>query len=139
MAWATISEVSDITGQTVDAPKLARAQAVVEIHAGRTPDADAAATARDLHWLKQAVCWQAAWQPLQPAFHARSGIKRVSQDGLTTEYNSQADISLAPLATRAIKNLSWMGSRTATLTDAWVPPAAFTNEASDSSHGWVPL
>jgi hypothetical protein len=139
MAWATVQEVDDITGQTVDAPKLAQAQAVVEIHVGRTPDADAAATARDLYWLKQAVCWQAAWQPAQPAFHARSGLKRVSQDGLTLEHNTAADITLAPLANRAIKNLSWMGSRTAQPTTRRVPPAAFTNEASDCSHGWVPL
>lgn len=139
-AWASIPDVAAITGITVDAATLAQAQAAIEIYVNRTPDADEAASARDLHWLKQAVCWQSAWLTEQPMYHARSTFEFQIQDGTHLRLNAGHELQLAPLATRAIRNLSWMGNRTLTIAPtATSAPIAFNNEASDWTHGWEPL
>lgn len=139
-AWAGIPDVAAITAVTVDAATLAQAQAAVEIYVNRTPDADEAATTRDLYWLKQAVCWQAAWLTEQPMYHARSTFEFQIQDGTHLRLNGAHELQLAPLATRAIRNLSWIGRRVFTLTrGGTAAPIPFNTEPSDYTHGWEPL
>lgn len=138
--WATPTEVFDISGELVTVPQLKLAQGVVALHVGRTPLADDAASPRDLYWLKQATAWQAAWQKDQPGYTSRSLVQRVQQDGAGFDYAGQAAVSLAPLAIRAIRNLSWIGGhRVLSLGDAPVGLAAFNVEASDDQHPWRPL
>lgn len=141
MAWANTDDVEDITAVVVLAPTLAMAQAIIELHVDRSPAADAAATARDLYWLKQAVCWQAAWVKDQPGLTSRHLVTRVDQDGAGFEYTGEAAISLAPLAIRAIRNLSWIGgNRVLTLAPVTVAAGlAFNLESSDAQHPWNPL
>lgn len=141
MAWATTADVLTITAVTVTDAVTAQAQAIVEMHVNRTPDADAAAMTRDLYWLKQAVCWQAAWLKDQPGFTSRHLVERVEQDGAGFEYAGQVAVTLAPLAIRAIRNLSWIGGqKVLTLScPPSVPALAFNNEASDDAHLWEPL
>lgn len=124
MAWATIVEVADTTGVTVDAADLAQAQDVIEVYANRTPAADSGLTTRDLVWLKKAVCWQTAWQSQQYGYAARQAGKTVSQDGSSVTRTADSDLVLAPLAARALKNLSWKGSRTKVLRPVGVPRGA---------------
>ncbi len=140
MSWASAADVLAITGQTVTDAQVSQAQAVVEIYVGRTPDADEAIGNRDLHWLKQAVSWQAAWMAEQVAYHARTSFQIQVQDGVHVHLDSAHQMQLAPLATRSIRNLSWFGNRSLQLTRCDPPAsAAFNVETSDSSHSWEPL
>ena len=111
MAWATADECNAITGLTPDAATLARAQAMVEVHVNRQPDSDEGLTPRDLYWLRAAVAWQAAWLPSQHGIDGRVASQGITQDGMSSQFRSSADIVLAPLAQRAIRNLTWMASR----------------------------
>lgn len=142
MVWATASDVATVTGKTVTAENVAAAIGSVAVAIARTTD-DVLAT-RDLYWLKQAVCWQAAWLPDQPDFTGRSDVSSVSQDGVAVTYADRESVVLAPLAKRAIRNLSWMKSRSVRprnpFVDGWLP---LTNnplsEASDELEGWVAM
>jgi hypothetical protein len=135
--WASTADVLDITGVIVIPAQLAQAQAVISVYVNRTPDADAAASARDLYWLKQAVCWQAAWLIAQVGYHARTTAKVQIQDGHHLHTEAPHQLQLAPLATRAIRNLSWVGNSVLSLADnARVPIPAFNTEPSDAFHGW---
>lgn len=140
MAWATISDVTNITGVTPDATTLAMSQSIVELHVEVSQDADDATSTRDLYWLKQAVCWQAAWLTDQPGYTARSEVTTVDQDGGHWDYKSSASVTLSPLAIRAIKNLSWMRSRTVQMSLPREPVYhPFNLESSDEWHLWRPL
>jgi hypothetical protein len=140
--WATASDVATVTGKTVSAENVAAAISSISVEVARTTD-DVLAT-RDLYWLKQACCWQAAWLPDQPDFTGRSEVSNVSQDGVAVTYTDRASVVLAPLAKAAIRNLSWMKSRSVRprnpFLDGSLPlgdnPLA---EASDELEGWVAM
>lgn len=139
-AWATVSDVLAATGVTVTTATLALAQSVVELYANRTYAASDGVTTRDLHWLRMAVCYQAAWQPSQPGYMtATRGVKTYAQDGMSVSHASVAEITLAPLALRALRNLTWWGTRSIAGKSGRPPATDFLNEASDVFHGWTPL
>lgn len=120
--WATHAEVlaithkDDLVQEDVD-----MAEEVIMLHTERTTD-DQLRT-RDRFWLKRAVAWQAAWQVDQPGYRERSTAKEVTQDGTKIVWAHAGDAAnpaifmLAPLALRALKNCSWMKSRS----DRWRP------------------
>jgi len=143
-AWATAADVADKTGVTVDDADVAQAQSVVEIYANRTFDATEGFSARDLSWLRTAVCWQAAWQSQQYGYAARQQASSVSEAGQSVQRSSRADVALAPWAERSLRNLSWKGSRTVRLRHVSEPRGAgriwtdaeFLNEANDEAHSW---
>lgn len=143
--WATASDVATVTGKTVTAENVAVAISSIAAAVARTTD-DVLPN-RDLYWLKQAVCWQAAWLLDQPDFTGRSAVAGITQDGVAVTYKNQpavVEISTAPLAIRAIQNLSWKKSRSVRprnpFIDGWLP---LTNnplsEASDALEGWVAM
>lgn len=143
MAWATTSDVTTLTGATVTSGDVTLAQTVVEAYVNRTEDAAASFTARDVDTLKKAVAFQAAWLAGQPGYLTRMGATSVQQDGLSTTLTNPADMTLAPLAQRVIKNLSWMGTRTVhrrrydrALTVGMTPETWLTTDAED---GWESL
>lgn len=155
--WATAADVLAVTGSSpIAAPPatstgdgtLALAQSMIEDHVNRTPAADGGMRTRDLYWLKKAVAWQTVWLPSQPGVLSRVGTTGVSQDGLNATYNSAADILVAPLAQRALKNLSWMGTRSLRIGSrrpriqdgSYVAStAAFLNSGADPEYaGWEP-
>lgn len=120
-AWTTTSKIRSITGSTVTEDDLAMAQGVIELYSGRTyagSQANASIRPKDLGWLEKAVAYQAIWQLSQPGYLTRHAIKEVNQDGAqiiyagSSEPNNTALIMLAPLANRALKNVSWLRSRT---------------------------
>jgi hypothetical protein len=156
--WATASETLAITGTTVSGPTLAQAQGTVELHINRT--IDAAMTVRDLAWCKRAVAWQAAWLAGQFGYTTRMNVTSVSQDGVSTQFAAQHAITLAPLAARAARNLSWMGTRSTRIrprrrddyayeasydtmgeegVGGWSGGPDFTNEAADDASWWTPV
>jgi len=115
MPWAAITDVDDLTGKDVSTAELAMAQAVIELHVARTDDTPTEAlSARDLKWLKRAVAYQAAWMTEQPDIFTRTDMDEntaLLQDGVDAR-NLPADaMTLAPLARRAVRRLSWKQSR----------------------------
>lgn len=144
--WATADEVLSITGVTVTAAQLLQANSVITIFANRTTEA--VLSVRDLYWLKQATCWQAAWQKDQAGYTTRHAVTEVTQDGMQLIYSggdtpNLASITLAPLAQRALKNTSWKGSRSARIdTRLYDQVSADINyrlETYDDMFPWQPL
>lgn len=143
MTWATIADVQTVTGKTVTADQLAQAEAVITVYANRTPTASASMGVRDLYWMQQAVCWQSAWQTQQYGYDQRSNAQSVMQDGLQVERETEHSVTLAPLAARSMKNLSWKANRTLRTPNVRIPTGRegrdFTLESSDQYECWYPL
>lgn len=117
MAWATIEQVSEVTGVPVTEiteEDINRAQAVIDVKAGRTFDMQEMLEnyerRRDLHFLKLAVAYQTVWMMAQPDYFTRSSVKSIGQDGVHVDFQPWA-IELAPMAKAALRRLSWKGSR----------------------------
>lgn len=109
-AWATASDVVEITQVEVDDPTIMAAQNIVESVCHRRYK-QVLMRKSDLEWLRKAVSYQAAWMSFQPDLFFRSGTSNTAGDGQSQTLNTKADTYLAPLAGRAIKNLTWMKSR----------------------------
>lgn len=114
----TVSDVESVTGVTVDAATLQQAAEVIEPYVNRTAAASGGMLKRDIRWIKKAICHQAGWMPDQPGYSARQNVTRVSQDGQVIDFTPAASdtareyaVTLAPMAARALKNLSWKASR----------------------------
>lgn len=116
MTWATEADVVTITGSPADSQKLAQAQGMIELAVGRTETlATAELNTRDLEWLKRAVAYQAAWLAGQHDIHTRLSVTQLAQDGMAATFGEDS-LTLAPLAKRAIGNLSWMTAGTRSVT-----------------------
>jgi hypothetical protein len=144
MTWATVDEVLDVTGPTVTATMLAQASSAITIYSNRTEAASSSMGTRDLHWLNQATCWQAAWLLEQPGWATRSRVDTVQQDAASVTYTDESAIVLAPLAVRALRNLSWKGGRTGRVPGINVPQGGVDprSEAADCNPvfgEWQPL
>jgi len=141
--WATLADVVSVTGvSSVSAEQLAMAVGTIEIYANRTTDLpEDAISRRDLAWLKRAVCWQAAWLPGQPDYIGRQLADSISSDGQAVSRGAEYYATLAPLAARALRNLSWVGARTQrVLREGQLAGGIdFTNESSDDFGEWRPL
>lgn len=110
--WATPSEASAITGQTITQAQLDVAYHVIELFAGVVVNARPRLTNRDLRQLKKAEAYQAAWMAAQIDLTGRSDATLVSQDGLQYSKGDQDMHILGPLAKAALVRLSWMRTRT---------------------------
>lgn len=119
MSWATIEQVTDQTGVTVDQPALNVASAIIDTYAGVSEDMpEESISARDRGILRKATAWQAAWQGNQPGHVTHRGVDYApSADGVSSQRRSQAEQDLAPLALRELRNLSWNSSRVRQLRD----------------------
>jgi hypothetical protein len=142
MAWATEANVLALTGKTVTAQTVAEASAVIDIYANRTEDASGGMSPRDLGWLTRACAFQAAWMPTQPGYHQRNSYSEITQDGMQIIYGKEWQISLAPLAARALKNLSWKATRTLRTVSVRTPmgwQGDPLQEQYDQLQTWVPF
>jgi len=150
-AWATRGETYSITGSQVTENDIDLAQSVIETNAGRTfagSSVNASIRAKDLVWLKKAVAYQASWMPNQPGYFNRHSVKEVNQDGAqiiyagSSEPNNTVLITLAPLANRALKNLSWMGTRSIAFRSPSYEgdhPSYGDYRRNDEHGGWGPM
>ena len=141
-AWdVTTTTVYDTVGATVTDADISLATFTVETYANRTSDLIDQIDAIDLVWIRRAITAQAAWLTSQPGYLGRSvaakvdagGVHVERTDGSTGGWREWAD-TLAPMAARRIKNLSWKNGR-APLLPATVS-RDFTSEASDESGSW---
>ena len=146
MVWATAADVTTYTGTSLStypasAAALTLANTTITIYAGRTEAASAAMSARDLLFLKMATAFQAAWLCQQDDYLTRVNFQSSTIDGESVRFTSEAQQNLAPMAHRALRNLSWKGSRTLSIPDIAVPLGGgsntdFLNESSDESDSW---
>lgn len=111
MAWATTGEVLTYTGITVTDEELAQAQAMIEIFADVTEDADANMKTKNLRLLKMAVAYQAAWITEHPDLFTHVDVSTMLQDGLQFVAGHENAFVLAPMARRAVNRLSWRRNR----------------------------
>jgi hypothetical protein len=111
MPWATAEQAQEITGTEVTAEQLAQADGIITLYAGRTPDSVERLRTRDVYWLRAAVAWQAAWLASNVGVAGRNLATRVDTEGLSVDHAAEYELVLAPLAARALRNLSWKGDR----------------------------
>lgn len=141
MTWATIADITAVTGKTVDAATRNGAAQAIELHVGLIESVPRVnMKRRDVYWLRQAVCYQAAWMASTPDYLERNDVKTASQDGASA--TGGADwLTLAPLARKALKRLSWRGTRTALIGDAAgrLPVTDALAESQDSRQTWQGL
>ncbi|MCW2087804.1 UNVERIFIED_ORG: hypothetical protein M2328_001084 [Rhodococcus erythropolis] len=104
---ATDADVLDMTGYTVNDQQIRQAQGIVEVIAGRPESLVTNET--DKHWLKYAVCWQAAYLDNSDVF-AQANVEQVKQDKTTVTYGDNT-YAVSPLVVEAVKQLSWNKSR----------------------------
>lgn len=114
--WATVADVAALTGVTVTQAFVNQAAAIISQKTGAVDDTTifpaGFISKRDMYWLKQAVCYEAAWMISQPDLFGRLDATQV-QVGRADGVQLKADANvLAPLARGALKRLSWRGSRT---------------------------
>jgi len=144
--FATVAQIETLTGVTVTEGQRSRAAVVIELTTGliegtlaQRPDT----TDRDLYWLRVACAYQAAWMQAQPDFLTRNDVSAMSVDGESA--TGKPDwLALAPLARRAIKRLSWRGTRTAytepTLRDVEAAKLRHAlDDAGDELGRWEPI
>lgn len=104
---ATNQDVLELTGSTVNDVQIRQAQAIVEVCAGRPESL--VTKESDKHWLKYAVCWQAAYIDNSDVF-VQANVEEVKQDKTTVTYGEKV-YAISPLVVEAVKQLSWNKSR----------------------------
>jgi hypothetical protein len=140
--WCTISQAVQITGAVIEGDDLLKAQGIIDLCTNRTVAASGGMLPRDITWLARATAYQAAWMPSQPDILTRSSIKGVSQDGVNATGQDGSWIYLAPLARRALKNVSWLRSRSLRLQTQFVDgdrSYGINPLADDSIMAWGPM
>ena len=112
--WATAGDVTTLTGVTAFAFQVEQANAVIELHAGRIYDpvnTPLRVGAHDIEWMRRAAAYQAAWMVSQPDVFARLDLTEVPVGTSTPVKTRETAMTLAPLARRALKRVSWLKSR----------------------------
>lgn len=109
-AWATVADVATYTGQTVTTDQLSRAQAIIDMFAGRTFDAQPRTGTRDQYWLKLAVSYQAAWLTAQPDLFQRIDLAAITMSNRAVALKDDS-LRIAPLAAKALSKVSWLRGR----------------------------
>lgn len=106
---ASVDEVFEVTGYTVNEEDIKHAQAIVEVYAGR-PEA-LITNVSDLAWMNYAISWQVAYMADNPkSVYEQANIESVTSNDIRINIGDK-DYPLAPLAEKAISRLSWNRSR----------------------------
>lgn len=139
MSWATIQETVGYTGETVDQADLDIASFLITLYAGVFEDQpENSILANDRRWIKMATAYQAIW--MRPKrltlLQYRESHKDTSADGVRTSRTTDADIMLAPLAARALRNLSWIGDRSTLSIQESRSPKGIVNPFREFEDEW---
>jgi len=107
----TIEEVQRVSGVSVSADILRRAQTVIDLICGRELDdakLNERVNTRDLGRLKLAVAYQAAWMDAHPEVFSTMDVASIDQDDLNVKFRDNPEAQLlAPLAKMALSRVSW--------------------------------
>jgi hypothetical protein len=138
--WATTADVLALTGSTVTDADVVRANAMVEIFAGRLYTMAATRTgARDAEWMRRAVAFQVPWIAAQPDLFERLDL--ATMEGLELK---ETGLVLAPYTKAALNKLSWRRTRSLHIGSAFVDgPGALSadplSEVNDRAEQWSPM
>lgn len=106
---ATVEDVFNVTGYTVDEESIKHAQAIVEVFAGR-PEALITGLA-DREWMRYAVAWQTAYMNFDSkSVFEQANVERYHANDTIMDLGGKA-YQIAPLAEKAVSRLSWNRSR----------------------------
>lgn len=113
VAWATPQNVMDLTGAVVNEADIAIAQSIVDEFASIDSDSIEIETLwpKDITRLKKAVSYQCSFMNSQVDVLGRQDVKAVSQDGVSSTYNTIDSVVLAPMARICISHLRWKRPR----------------------------
>ncbi len=143
-SWATLQDVETFTGVTVTTAQLMQAQAIIDMFAGRTYDAQPRTGTRDQYWLKLTVCYQTAWLTAQPDLFQRIDLAAITMGSRAVALKDDS-LRIAPLAAKALSKVSWMRGRSlhvqAPFTDSYgglLNPNA-DSSANDLAFPWYPV
>lgn len=138
--WATVADVADLTGVTVTAATLKLGVSAIELHTGLIEQVERKKMSdRDRYWLKTAVCYQAAWIKAQPDYLERNAVASASQDGQSATAGNPDWLVLGPLARKAIKRLSFRGTRTASTLEQRRRVVNINSDAYEDTLDWKPV
>lgn len=143
-SWASVEDVATYAGMTVSTAQLVQAQAIIDMFAGRTYDAQPRTGTRDQYWLKLAVSYQAAWLTAQPDAFQRIDLAAITMGSRAVALKDDS-LRIAPLAAKALSKVSWMRGRSlhvqAPFTDSYgglLNPNA-DSAANDLAFPWYPV
>lgn len=140
MPWAVADDLKNtvgIPGETAVAARLIQAAGQIELATGLIQDTpNMKLGARDLVWLKKAVCYQYAWLQERADLYTREDVANASQDGQSATYRKDAH-TLAPLAKAALRRLSWKGTRSVKV--GVERRSRLLDDEGDERSGWTPL
>ncbi|WP_328496780.1 hypothetical protein OHS59_31780 [Streptomyces sp. NBC_00414] len=107
--YASINDVDEIAGVSVDLATLKKAQAIIETASGRPEELVTDTT--DLIWLKKATAYQCAYMEDDPtSVFEQPNLESITQ-GQNKMVMGNKPVWLSPVAQKAIGNLSWRKSR----------------------------
>lgn len=110
--FAEVADITAITGVTVAEDERTRAAIVIETMTGLIESVDRPDISdRDRYYLKLATAFQAAWMHDHPDLYSREDVTSASQDGESVTFRNVDAHTLAPLARKSIRRLSWRGIR----------------------------
>lgn len=117
--WCTTQDVLTHTGATVTQDQLIRAGADIDVACshpyavfvlGVQAGSVCQISAMDLHWLKLACAYQAAWTASQVDLYSRSDVTAVGRGRANVAFTPTA-MTLSPKARVTLDRVSWMRSR----------------------------
>lgn len=135
MAFVTPAEVETLTGRTPTADTITLAETVMDIHAGRAQEVWPYLSDADQRTLRYAIAFQAVWLDAHPEAVSSMDVESASQlDQSVTPTDADA-LTLAPLARRVLRRLSWRRrSGSITLTTAFQ-----RDVVTEDDEEWSPL
>ena len=107
--FATADDVLEVTGYSVDDTDIRKAQAVIEVFAGKVESL--ITNVEDLAWMRYAVAWQTAYMASdENSIFEQANIQSLAQNDTKIDFGNK-DYVIAPLAQKAVRRLSWNRSR----------------------------
>jgi hypothetical protein len=136
--WATMAQVVGFTGKEVSAASLQVASGMITLYGNADPGLVDSYRQKDLYWLAMATSYQAVWvaPKLDTILEDRESHTSTSADGVQVTREAGSDLTLAPLAARALRNLSWIGGGI-NMPLVGTARANFLNEADDHVNVWM--
>lgn len=152
--WATVQDVLNYTGVTVDDVDISMAQGIIDLFSETTSESalneDGSSTGiisrKNLRYLKMATAYQAAWMQEHPDVFSNIDTSTYSEDGISaTQANTSAHI-LAPLARRALHRVTWLRPNRSVKIGRPVTPlpavsygASRDSAPADDERPWTPM
>ncbi|MFD6094754.1 hypothetical protein ACFVWN_01045 [Nocardiopsis flavescens] len=112
--WASTGDVVTYTGHTPAQDEVDRAELWIEQLCGAEVE-DTSIGRRDRKRLRAAVAYQTVWMSEHPEIFTAVDVDDLRQDGVDAIFAHANAGLLAPMAHRALRRLSWRGTRSRTV------------------------